>query len=69
MPTVRMVEKILCSLNTKFSHVVVVVEKSKNLETLTVHELNVSLQAHEEVVDKDVEELEVVDVIVIKEWE
>lgn len=42
-----MVEKILGSLVNKFEHVVVAIEESKDLETLSIVELMGSLKVHE----------------------
>ena len=43
-----MIEKILRSITTKLEHVVVAIEKSKDLATLMVDELMGSLQVHEQ---------------------
>jgi len=49
---VRVMEKILRSIDLKFDHVVVAIEESKNLKDLTVEELMGSLQAHEQKIDR-----------------
>jgi gag-polypeptide of LTR copia-type len=45
---VRVVEKILRSLNVKFNHVVVTIEESKDIDSIMVDELNESLVTQEE---------------------
>ena len=41
------VSKVLRSLPGRFDHIVAAIEEAKNLSTLTLDELNGSLQAHE----------------------
>ena len=36
---VRIMEKILCSLDPKFEHIVVTVEETKDLEAITIEQL------------------------------
>ena len=43
----RIMEKILRSLDPKFEHIIVTIEETKDLETMTVEKLQGSLQAYE----------------------
>ena len=47
LTTRSVVAKILRSLDLKFDHVVVAIEESKNLSTLTKEELQGTLESHE----------------------
>ena len=49
---IHVIEKVLRSLSSKFEHVVVVIEESKDLEILTIEELLGSLQVHEQRMQK-----------------
>ena len=50
---VHVVDKMLRSLANKFEHVMVAIEESKDLETLSIEELMGSLQMHEQCIEKN----------------
>jgi hypothetical protein len=50
---IRVVEKVLRSLSSKFEHVIVAIEESKDLESLTIEELLGSSQVHEQRMQKN----------------
>lgn len=57
MKDLSIVEKILCSLTTKFNYVVCSIEEANDLEDLSIYELQNSLQMHEKKINlQDVEE-------------
>ncbi|XP_074346314.1 uncharacterized protein LOC141685084 [Apium graveolens] len=48
MPDVKIVEKILCTLTEKFNYIVCSIEESKDIDQLSVDELQSSLLVHEQ---------------------
>jgi hypothetical protein len=52
MEETRVVEKIICSLQKKFYYVVVVIEKSQNIDFLSIQGLMRKLQARKEKVNE-----------------
>ena len=52
MEDIRVMEKLLRSLTSKFEHVMAAIEESKNLEEISIEELLGSLQVHEQSMQK-----------------
>lgn len=66
---VRIMEKILRSVDPKFEHIVMIIKETKDLETMTIEQLQGSLQAYEEKHKKKQEIIEQLFKIHLKEKE